>query len=140
MGGVDGGQRRRRSQTVAATPTQSDAGSHCPASRRLTAPPLIAPDAASDNVSVDSVANQFWLVKRPRLIFAIASEVWETQPREAVAKKAKMVAVRGRMLGSRSKHLLSASRHRPTGQGFSKGRFLTTAIPGTTYLGTRENG
>ena len=120
---------------VAATSTRLDGGSHCPASRRLTAPPLIVPRAVPSIVSVDSVANLLWLVERPRLRFAITSGVGETQPREVVSKKAKVSATCGLALGTWCQHFsvsIQTSFDRPRISKFvgREGRIPARARPG----------
>ena len=120
---------------VAATSTRLDAGSHCPASRRLTAPTLIVPRVVPGIVSVDSVANPFWLVERPKLRFAITSGVGGAQPRAAVSKKAKLSAMCGRVLGTWCQHFsvsVQTSFDRPRMSKFvgREGRIPARASPG----------
>lgn len=76
---------------TAAPSVPLDAGRGSLVSRGLAAPSII-PNTASDVVLVDSGVEGFRSDMWPRPRFVIASEVGETQSRDAVSKRVKMSA------------------------------------------------
>ena len=66
--------------------------------------PLFVPNMVSGIVLADFVVARSGLIGQPRLRFAIASGAGEIQSREAVSRRTRMSAARGRVLGTRSQH------------------------------------
>ena len=76
------------SQTAAVPCSLLGISGDCPAAGGPPILPPVVSNTVSNIGSTNSVMGGFWLVGWPRLRLAIASEVGETQPREAVSNKA----------------------------------------------------